>query len=220
MVGNHSGGNVTPDTFIFTLAFSTYFGVERRFHQLAHNLVVRLADQRRAPAPRRHRRRLARERARRRSRPARRCSSTRAATGRSTGPPGRAARSTSPGRKGFVRLALDQDVPIVPVVSVGGQETALFLSRGDRLARAPRPRQALPPQGAADLARDALGAERRRLPRPRPAAGEDHDRGAAADRPARAVRRPIPTSTRSTTTSPRVMQETLDALARRAALAR
>jgi len=40
------------------------------------------------------------------------------------------------GRKGFIRLALDEDVPIVPVVSVGGQETALFLSRGDRLAKA------------------------------------------------------------------------------------
>ena len=34
------------------------------------------------------------------------------------------------GRKGFVRLALDAGVPIVPVVSIGGQETALFLSRG------------------------------------------------------------------------------------------
>src|SRR6266480_5559616 len=40
LVGNHSGGNLTPDTFIFTLAFSTYFGVERPFHQLAHNLVM------------------------------------------------------------------------------------------------------------------------------------------------------------------------------------
>src|ERR687894_257896 len=39
------------------------------------------------------------------------------------------------GRKGFIRLALDKDVPIVPVVAVGGQETALFLSRGERLAR-------------------------------------------------------------------------------------
>lgn len=29
------------------------------------------------------------------------------------------------GRKGFVRLALAADVPIVPVVSIGGQETAL-----------------------------------------------------------------------------------------------
>jgi 1-acyl-sn-glycerol-3-phosphate acyltransferase len=39
------------------------------------------------------------------------------------------------GRKGFIRLALEQDVPIVPVVAVGGQETALFLTRGERLAR-------------------------------------------------------------------------------------
>jgi len=40
------------------------------------------------------------------------------------------------GRRGFVCLALAQDVPIVPVVAVGGQETALFLSRGGGLARA------------------------------------------------------------------------------------
>ena len=38
-------------------------------------------------------------------------------------------------RKGFIRQALEHDVPLVPVVSIGGQETALFLSRGDRLAR-------------------------------------------------------------------------------------
>src|SRR5438067_8894461 len=40
LVGNHSGGNLTPDTLVFTLAFNTYFGVERPFYQLAHNLVV------------------------------------------------------------------------------------------------------------------------------------------------------------------------------------
>jgi 1-acyl-sn-glycerol-3-phosphate acyltransferase len=39
------------------------------------------------------------------------------------------------GRKGWIRLALQQKVPIVPVVSAGGQETSLFLSRGDRLAK-------------------------------------------------------------------------------------
>ena len=39
------------------------------------------------------------------------------------------------GRKGFIRLALEEDVPIVPVVAIGGQETALFLSRGERLAK-------------------------------------------------------------------------------------
>src|SRR5439155_12762283 len=40
LVGNHSGGNLTPDTGVFTLAFSSYFGVERKFFQLAHNLVL------------------------------------------------------------------------------------------------------------------------------------------------------------------------------------
>ena len=40
LVGNHSGGNLTPDTSVFTLAFSAYFGVERPFYQLAHNLVL------------------------------------------------------------------------------------------------------------------------------------------------------------------------------------
>jgi 1-acyl-sn-glycerol-3-phosphate acyltransferase len=39
------------------------------------------------------------------------------------------------GRKGFLRLVLKHDVPLVPVVSVGGQETALFLTRGEGLAK-------------------------------------------------------------------------------------
>ena len=81
LVGNHSGGNITPDTIVFTLAFNTYFGVERPFYQLAHNLVLDLA--RRASTcggsgPSRPRTRTP-QGARR---PAPRCSSTRAATGR------------------------------------------------------------------------------------------------------------------------------------------
>jgi 1-acyl-sn-glycerol-3-phosphate acyltransferase len=39
------------------------------------------------------------------------------------------------GRKGFIKLALDRNVPIVPIVAIGGQETALFVSRGERVAR-------------------------------------------------------------------------------------
>ena len=39
------------------------------------------------------------------------------------------------GRKGFVRLAREAAVPIVLVASVGGQETALFLGRGQWLAK-------------------------------------------------------------------------------------
>ena len=61
LVGNHSGGNLTPDTTVFTLAFYTYFGVERRFHELAHNLVLS-SPVGPAAAALRHRGRLPRER--------------------------------------------------------------------------------------------------------------------------------------------------------------
>ena len=133
LVGNHSGGNMTPDTIVFTLAFNTYFGVERAFYQLAHNLVLSmpaLGSLRKfgtvAASPANARKAL------------------------ESG----AALLVYPGgdyevhrptwqrnqvdfdrRKGFIRLALQQDVPIVPVVSIGGHETAVFLSRGEGLAR-------------------------------------------------------------------------------------
>lgn len=133
LVGNHSGGNMTPDTILFTLAFSTFFGVERRFYQLAHNLVLALpwlGSLRKfgtvAASP------------------------SNASDALDSGaallvypggdyevhrPSWLANRVDFGGRKGFIRLALEKDVPIVPVVSIGGQETALFLSRGERLAR-------------------------------------------------------------------------------------
>jgi 1-acyl-sn-glycerol-3-phosphate acyltransferase len=41
-------------------------------------------------------------------------------------------------RMGFVELALEHGVPIVPVVAIGGQESALFLGRGRGVARALR----------------------------------------------------------------------------------
>jgi 1-acyl-sn-glycerol-3-phosphate acyltransferase len=39
------------------------------------------------------------------------------------------------GRTGYVRTAIHAGVPIVPAVSIGGQETQLFLTRGDWLAK-------------------------------------------------------------------------------------
>ena len=133
LVGNHSGGNLTPDTGVFTLAFNTYFGVERRFYQLAHNLVLSmpgLGFLRKygtvAAAPENADRAL---------------DSGAALLVYPGGdyevhrPSWESGRIDFGRRKGFIRLALDKDVPIVPVVAVGGQETALFLSRGERLAR-------------------------------------------------------------------------------------
>jgi 1-acyl-sn-glycerol-3-phosphate acyltransferase len=133
LIGNHSGGNMTPDTILFTLAFSTFFGVERRFYQLAHNLVLAmpmLGSLRKfgtvAASPSNAREAL----------------ETGAALLVYPGgdyevhrPSWRGNKVDFGGRKGFIRLALEQNVPIVPVVSVGGQETALFLTRGERLAR-------------------------------------------------------------------------------------
>jgi 1-acyl-sn-glycerol-3-phosphate acyltransferase len=134
LVGNHSGGNLTPDTQVFTLAFSTYFGVERVFHQLAHNLVLSMPG---LGLLRKYGTVAA--------------SHSNAKKALASGAavlvyPGGDYEVHRPfwernkvdfnGRKGFIRLALDQDVPIVPVVSVGGQETSLFLSRGEGLAKA------------------------------------------------------------------------------------
>ncbi len=39
------------------------------------------------------------------------------------------------GRTGYVSTAVKAGVPIVPAVSIGGQETQLFLTRGTWLAK-------------------------------------------------------------------------------------
>jgi 1-acyl-sn-glycerol-3-phosphate acyltransferase len=136
LVGNHSGGNVAPDTLAFTLAFYRRFGVQRPFFQLAHHLVMR------APWLSQLRKYGTIE-----------ASSANAQAAFDAGaavlvypggdwevhrPSWHGHRVEFAGREGFVRMALAAGVPIVPVVSIGGQETALFLTRGERLAHALR----------------------------------------------------------------------------------
>ncbi len=133
LIGNHSGGNMTPDTIVFTLAFNTYFGVERAFYQLAHNLVLSIPTL---------------SQLRKFGTVAASQSNARKALDSGAALlvyPGGDVEVHRPswegnqvdfgGRKGFIRLAIEQNVPIVPVVSIGGQETALFLTRGEHLAR-------------------------------------------------------------------------------------
>ncbi|HUR84689.1 MAG TPA: lysophospholipid acyltransferase family protein [Solirubrobacteraceae bacterium] len=133
LVGNHSGGNITPDTGVFTLAFSTYFGVERRFYQLAHNLVLSMPFLG-----------FLRKYGTVAASPANAERALRSGAALLVYPGGdyevhrpswERNRVDFDGRRGFVRLALEHDVPIVPVVSIGGQETALFLSRGEGLSQ-------------------------------------------------------------------------------------
>jgi 1-acyl-sn-glycerol-3-phosphate acyltransferase len=133
LVGNHSGGNMLPDTLVFTLAFSTYFGVERSFYQLAHNLVLTipgLAWLRKVGTVA-----ASHENARRALRSGAALLVYPGGDYEVHRPIWERNRVDFNGRQGFLRLAAEEDVPIVPVVAIGGQETALFLSRGERLAR-------------------------------------------------------------------------------------
>jgi 1-acyl-sn-glycerol-3-phosphate acyltransferase len=133
IVGNHTGGANSPEVLISQLAFSAYFGVERPHYQLAHRMVLN------SPV----------------GSVVRRFGTLEADPGNAEAaldagamvtvfpggdyevfrPSWESAKVDFGGRMGFLRLALRKNVPIVPMVTLGGQETALFLSRGERLAR-------------------------------------------------------------------------------------
>jgi 1-acyl-sn-glycerol-3-phosphate acyltransferase len=134
LVGNHSGGTLISDTFVFAQAFYDHFGPLRRFHQLAHDLVFHLPGVRASlsqygtvPAsPENMGRALERDAA---------LLVYPGGDHETYRPTWQSAEIDFAGRTGFVKLAIEHNVPIVPVVAIGGQETALFLGRGRRFAR-------------------------------------------------------------------------------------
>ncbi|MFF0490207.1 1-acyl-sn-glycerol-3-phosphate acyltransferase [Nocardia sp. NPDC003482] len=134
IVGNHSGGNTSPEVLVTTVAFARHFGPERPFYQLAHNLVMLVpvlgsilgkwgtmaADPENARAALRsgavvlvypggdwevHR------------------------------PAWEGDRIDFAGRTGFLRLAWEEKVPIVPMVNYGAHQNHLILTRGEWIAR-------------------------------------------------------------------------------------
>lgn len=134
LVGNHSGGTLIADTFVFAHAFYSHFGPNQRFHQLAHDLVFKVPG--------------IRELVRRYGTVPASPENMRAALDRKAALlvyPGGDHESYRPtweanqvdfdGRSGFVKLALELGVRVVPVVAIGGQETALFLGRGRRVSK-------------------------------------------------------------------------------------
>jgi 1-acyl-sn-glycerol-3-phosphate acyltransferase len=133
LVGNHSGGTMIADTFVFAQAFYDHFGPERRFHQLAHDLVFKVPGTRALvqpygtiPAsPENMRRALDRDAA---------LLVYPGGDHETYRPSWQSHEIGFGGRTGFVELALRHDIPVVPVVALGGQETALFLGRGRGLA--------------------------------------------------------------------------------------
>jgi 1-acyl-sn-glycerol-3-phosphate acyltransferase len=134
LVGNHSGGTLIADTFVFAQGFYDHFGPLRRFHQLAHDLVFRLPGARASlsrygtvPAsPENMKRALERDAA---------LLVYPGGDHESYRPTWESDRIDFAGRHGFAKLALEHGCPIVPVVAIGGQETALFLGQGRELAR-------------------------------------------------------------------------------------
>lgn len=133
-VGNHSGGNMTPDSMVFMLAFNTYFGVERPVYALAHALVTSWPIIGKLAAkwgiitagPRAAKAALARGA----------CVLVYPGGDVDAHRPWSARHEIRfDERKGFLRLAKEAGVPIVPVVSVGGHDTYLPLTDGRRLAK-------------------------------------------------------------------------------------
>jgi 1-acyl-sn-glycerol-3-phosphate acyltransferase len=133
VVSNHSGGMFTPDVLIFAPAFYDRFGYDRPVYTLAHYgvFLANLGDWlRRAGVIE-----ASRENA---------SNALRDGAVVLVFPGGDydAYRPTISenvidfgGRTGYVRTAIETGVPIVPMVSIGAQETQLFLARGDSLAR-------------------------------------------------------------------------------------
>ena len=133
IVANHSGGMLTPDVLIFAAAFYRRFGYQRPLYTLGHDgmFVGPMSEW------------LGRVGVIRAS------SKNTARALRSGGVvlvfPGGIYDAYRPtlaenvidfdGRTGYVRSAIEARVPIVPAVSIGGQESQLFLTRGTWLAK-------------------------------------------------------------------------------------
>ena len=157
MVSNHSGGLIAMDVPVLAVAFHEEFGTARALYMLAHDMlftgsagpVMRKAavreghprERRRHAQPRRRDHRLPRRRLRR------------------LRPTSRANDIDFNGRTGYVRTALEAGVPIVPVVSIGGQENQIHLTRGERLGRL----------GLEELPHEVPAGDLRLPVRPRPA---------------------------------------------------
>src|SRR6202012_1629190 len=133
VVSNHSGGMLTPDVLIFSPAFYERFGYDRPVYTLGHyGLFMGPLDS--------WLRRLGVIEARREN----------AAAALQSGavvpvfpggdcdpyrPTFSATTIAFNGRTGYVKTAIEAGAPIVPTVSIGAQETQLFLTRGNWLAR-------------------------------------------------------------------------------------
>ncbi|BBX15584.1 glycerol acyltransferase [Mycolicibacterium duvalii] len=133
VVSNHSGGMLTPDVLIFAPEFYGHFGFDRPLYTLGHQAIFMgpVGDfLHRAGVIE-----ASRENAGRALRAGAVVLVFPGGDYDSYRPTMTANTVDFAGRTGYVRTALDSGVPIVPMVSIGAQETQMFLARGDSLAR-------------------------------------------------------------------------------------
>ena len=134
LVGNHNGGLLPSEGFFTGLAIHDHFGAQRAMYSLVHDFVFE------DPLFRKYAAKLGMLRAAPES-----AKQAFAAGGCVVVYPGsdldafRSFRDRNKvvlgGRKGFLKLALREQVPIVPVVTAGAHEQFVVLTRGDRIAR-------------------------------------------------------------------------------------
>ncbi len=134
VVSNHSGGVVTPDMSVFAVAYYDTYGYQRPLFTLGHDLLFA------GPAGELLKRtgviRATRDNA----------AAALAAGGVVLVFPGGDYDAYRPsvsenvigfgGRTGYVATAMEAGVPIVPSVSIGAQESQLYVTRGRWLSRA------------------------------------------------------------------------------------
>lgn len=134
-VGNHSSGLLTPDSYIFCGAVYDHQGLEGLPYSLAHEVVLRL------PGFRQLLIKLGAIRASKEN-----AAKVFAAGGKIMVYPGGDVENMRPwrernrivfaNRRGYIRLALRHNVPIVPVISAGAHETFMILHDMRGLAKA------------------------------------------------------------------------------------
>jgi 1-acyl-sn-glycerol-3-phosphate acyltransferase len=133
VVCNHSGGVLTPDVLIFAPAFYDAFGYDRPLYILAHYGVLL------GPLGTVFSRAGAIEATRGNAANALRSGGVVLVFPGGDYDAFRPTRTANTidfqGRTGYVRTAIETGVPIVPTVSIGGQQSQLFLARGDALAK-------------------------------------------------------------------------------------
>ena len=135
IVGNHSGGLVTVDAFFVWVAVWDAGGPDRAVYALGHDVVYDVPTLRKY-AGRMGVLRAGHEGARRAFEKGHLVLVYPGSDYDSFRPFGERNRVVLAGRTGFVKLALRNRVPVVPLASVGMQESLIVLTRGTRLGKA------------------------------------------------------------------------------------